>query len=397
MLIKVPSMTNADKGLRNFINKIAVEQGFKEYNVVIKPLSCKGGNYTAELFLITVSGDKDDLKLFAKVASVGQKLRESAPMKIFDTERYFYTQLLRIYREIEDRHNVTDEYRLCVPKYYGSNPKYLEEILVLEDLASEGYTGYNRLKSMDWPYAARAVEELAKLHALSYAFAREERVNFHEALELLKFSFDEINEEQKAFLDNSSKLAIDAVEDVHKDKITEFVNKMGYNYFKESLVPLKEPVIIHGDFKVDNQMYKISKDGSMALKLMDFQMMQGGSPVTDLLHIILTGTNEEFRKQHYQDLLDHYYEQLCAALRRLDIEPESVYTRDDYDQELRQKLPMCIMITMFALPLITVEEENAPVLAEDADIANLTIEKVGDTYPVRMRGIINDAIRWGVL
>lgn len=57
--------------------------------------------------------------------------------------------------------------------YYGANTTAKEEMLVLEDLSLQGYTIYDRLKSIDWPFASAAVIQLAKFHALSMAFEKE--------------------------------------------------------------------------------------------------------------------------------------------------------------------------------------------------------------------------------
>lgn len=68
--------------------------------------------------------------------------------------------------------------------------------------------------------------------------------------------------------------------------------------------------------------------------MMDFQMMQGGCAIGDLMFLIFTGTDEEFRRLYYHKLMDHYYEQLCVALKRLNLNPDDVYSRTDYEQEL---------------------------------------------------------------
>lgn len=48
--------------------------------------------------------------------------------------------------------------------------KYLEETLILEDLTASGYVIFHRFKSVNWKYAAKAIEDLAKFHSLSLAF-----------------------------------------------------------------------------------------------------------------------------------------------------------------------------------------------------------------------------------
>ncbi|KAJ0174365.1 hypothetical protein K1T71_010511 [Dendrolimus kikuchii] len=390
-------MAAVEKTLRDLIEKIAVEQGFKTFDIEIKPISSGGANYSSVLFLVKISGDKDDLKLFAKVSTMGEKMRENATIDLFNTERYFYTKLMQIYRDIEERHNIPAEHRINIPKYYGNNPNYLEETIVLEDLACQGFTVYDRTKSIDWAYASTAIEELAKFHALSYALAKENPEEFETALKSLKFKVEVSDEMQKQIFEKSFKSAIEAAKDEHKEKLMHYVSKIDRQDFEKYKIPMKKPVLCHEDYRVSNHMYKRNEDGSVIIKVMDFQTMQGSSPVVDLFYLVITGTDEEFRREHYQRLVEHYYEQLCAALKRLDINPDDVYSRADYDEELRKKLPYSLAMAIFLLPLITVETEDAPVMDEDADLTSFTIDKVSDIYPERMRGIISDYVRWGIL
>lgn len=70
--------------------------------------------------------------------------------------------------------------------------------------------------------------------------------------------------------------------------------------------------------------------------IVDFQTIQGASPVVDLLYFIFTSSDEDFRQEYYDKLINHYYTELSAALKRLNLDPEKIYSRDDYDRELKE-------------------------------------------------------------
>ena len=74
----------------------------------------------------------------------------------------------------------------------------------------------------------------------------------------------------------------------------------------------------------------------MDIKIVDLQTLQGGSPVTDLIYFIFTGSDEEFRAKHYQKLIDHYYSELSAAMKRLNLDPEETFSREDFDFEMKE-------------------------------------------------------------
>ena len=78
---------------------------------------------------------------------------------------------------------------------------------------------------------------------------------------------------------------------------------------------------------------------------MDLQGLHLGSPVADLIYFIFTGTDEEFRTKYYEKLLDHYYKQLSVAMKRLNLIPEEIFSREDFDYEMKE-------VTIFIFVLI---------------------------------------------
>lgn len=59
-----------------------------------------------------------------------------------------------------------------------------------------------------------------------------------------------------------------------------------------------------------------------------------GNPVSDLIRLIFSGSDEEFRRLHYQRLLDHYHSELTLSLERLQVDVEMVYPKKTYEQDL---------------------------------------------------------------
>lgn len=69
----------------------------------------------------------------------------------------------------------------------------------------------------------------------------------------------------------------------------------------------------------------------MSVIPLDYQMLQPGCLTLDLIYFIFTATDEEFRRNHYQRLLDHYYDQLSVAMERLGVDPDK-YPRKTFDE-----------------------------------------------------------------
>ncbi|XP_037295300.1 uncharacterized protein LOC119189506 [Manduca sexta] len=172
-------MSNHEQVLNKVLNKIAAEQKINDAQINIKSVSSGGANFTSQLFQATIGNGYKELKLFAKVGAIGEKLRAQVETQllIFDVENFFYTKLYNIYESLQEKYNVPQDKRFVAPKCYGCSDKMYEEVIVLEDLLAQGFTVYDRMKSVYWNYAARVVEQIARFHALSVAFEKNTRKN----------------------------------------------------------------------------------------------------------------------------------------------------------------------------------------------------------------------------
>lgn len=78
------------------------------------------------------------------------------------------------------------------------------------------------------------------------------------------------------------------------------------------------------------------QDGTLQLMPVDYQTIQAGCPVIDLIYFIFTATDGQFRAKHYQQLVDYYHSELGAALARLGLDVEEEYPRADFEFELKE-------------------------------------------------------------
>ncbi|XP_045502214.1 uncharacterized protein LOC123699330 [Colias croceus] len=123
---------DTEEMLGELLHKIAKEKGYKDYKLDIKQTSSEGANFSSALFTVTISGKgMNDINIFAKVANLGEKVREKTPLDIFKNEILFYTDVIKIYKQIEEKHNVPIEHRLLTPEIYGINSEYFKEIICI--------------------------------------------------------------------------------------------------------------------------------------------------------------------------------------------------------------------------------------------------------------------------
>ncbi|KAM3960564.1 uncharacterized protein ACR2FA_005304 [Aphomia sociella] len=391
-------MTNADteRILRQLLDKIVVEQNYKEPKVSVQAISSGGANYSSVLYNATISEpNKEEIQLFAKVAAIGEVARGQFHLPLFDIERFAYNELLRTYAKIQDKYNLSGEDRLVWPKFYGCNPNLYEETVVLENLAAKGFITYDRLKSIDWAYASKAVESLAKFHALSMAYGKEYPEEYAKVLDKMKFDPNSLARMNETFTKLVG-MAINATKEENRDRLKKYMEKEGdlvkmVNFYQ----PTGTVLLTHGDYRMSNLMHRIKKDGSIEVTPVDYQTIAINSPVADLFYFIFTGSDEEFRRQHYEQLLEHYYKELSRVLHKLDMNPDEYYSKANYERDLKNFLPFGLIISILTLPIITVEAENAPTLQGDEGINNIAVAKTSNLYSERVNGIVNDFIRWG--
>ncbi|CAB3219728.1 unnamed protein product [Arctia plantaginis] len=191
--------------------------------------------------------------------------------------------------------------------------------------------------------------------------------------------------------------AVESVQETTRDQLKRFFDTFDKKRYPQFYVPTRRPVLAHLDYRPSNLMYRTRDDGTVEIKIVDLQSLQGCSPVFDLLYFIVSGTDENFRAQYYEKLRDHYYTELEAAMKRLHLEPEKVYSRADFEHELKEKLPFGLIMAVMILPIVTVSIENAPEVNDTIAMTDFSVEPANHLYTERLNGIVNDYIKWGIL
>ncbi|XP_045452366.1 uncharacterized protein LOC123661454 [Melitaea cinxia] len=381
--------------INKMLDEIAKANRYDECQIKIKSVSSGGANYTSYLHHVTISAPgKDDLKLFVKLAALGEKIRSAASFIIFEIEDFFYKKLLKTYEAIEERNMVSSEHRLVTPKFYASNDKYCKEVLILEDMTSKGYQAFNRFESIDWKYASKSIQNLAKLHALSIAWSIDDPKDFENNKSL---EFNAYISIRLDLLKNSIKNTIEVTRPENKEKIEKFCKEMTeYDVFRGFLNPIRRPVIVHGDYRPSNLLHRKLDNGEYDVVSVDYQTLFKSNPMFDLMYFIFTGSDKNFRKNYFKRTVEHYYKELRAALERLNLAPDDIYPREDFEYELEKMMPFGLLISTFALPIITVQEEDAPKVTKDIDL-NDFMALPSSLYKERINDIIDDYIDMGLL
>ncbi|KAI5636529.1 ecdysteroid kinase domain-containing protein [Phthorimaea operculella] len=391
-------MIGAELILRDLIAEIASEHGFNNYELAIKPITSGGSNYTSALFLVTVKcPGKKDVELFAKVTSIGEKMREIFNAKIlYDREVLFYTKLSKIYRMLELKANVADEDRLVIPKFYGCKTELYKETVIMQNLTAEEFKMHDRREPVSWEYAASAIENLAKIHALSFAYQKENPEEFENMCKDMVFEYPQ-DDDYKDLWAKRIKATLDIIKNTeYKPRVAKLFEELGIDAMQRFQKPLGTKVIIHGDFRPDNIMYR-RKGNEVEVITLDYQTMHVGCPATDLVYFIANSTDSAFRVKHHERLVDHYYEELSAAMQRLGVDPVKTYSRKLFDSELKQMMPVFLFICMAMLRVILVDEDKAPKVDDQSGMEGFMELPTTEAFIDRFNGAVEDCVRWDLI
>lgn len=246
----------------NLIAKIAEELKYENYDADIKEISTHGANITAALFLIKLrASEKEELNLFAKVAVMGESVRKSSPIACpFTTEIYFFTKVLEQFDLLQEKYSIPEEQRLVFPKVYGINDQYLNETIVLENLMAKGFKTHARQKTIDLEYASTAIDLMAKFHALSLAYCKEDPEDYEEVITKLTFDTTVMLSLMDLMKPKMIGTAMSVVSDVNKEKLEEYLAGEGeedkFLQFMSTYHSKGSRMLAHGDFKPSNLMHR---------------------------------------------------------------------------------------------------------------------------------------------
>ena len=112
-------------------------------------------------------------------------------------------------------------------------------------------------------------------------------------------------------------------------------------------------------FKYSEEDNKLSENAEMsskppipiALKLIDFQIIRVGHPISDVLYYMYTSAAPETREQHMHDLMLHYYETLNSDLRSLGITVNN-YTWQDFLADYKTRSTMWMFMGAMVMSMV---------------------------------------------
>ena len=138
--------------------------------------------------------------------------------------------------------------------------------------------------------------------------------------------------------------------------------------------------------------YFLQEDKEIETVLIDYQLLGYNTPVLDILYLLYTSTDRQFRNKHMEYLKDLYYKSLKNHALMFDLDIETKFPRSLFEKEFKECLDFGLMIATYILPIIL--SDDPEVLKNNLNIKNTTVNKV---FNDRMNEILEECIEWEIL
>ncbi|XP_054732512.1 uncharacterized protein LOC129240618 [Anastrepha obliqua] len=283
-----------------------------------KPALAPGENYVTIILRVHIDIELVDgtpkslsyiLKLPQEVEAYKDMMRKH---NIFEIEYRMYHEVVpefeQLYRQSGIELNFSAKcYHIEAPSEFG--------VILLQDMRPLGYKNANRLEGLDLEHTQAVLERLAQWHAAS-AVRVETKGLYPELFNKGMLaaaggdSFTNFIISIKSHVFESVK-AIEGSE-AYIDSVTNTLDKMvGEILRTEGYDSSEFNVLNHGDCWCNNMMFKYDSEGKLEdALLVDYQMINYGSPAKDLHYFLTSSTRYELKVNRFDYFIKFYHDNL---------------------------------------------------------------------------------------
>lgn len=322
-----------------------------------------GDNYMSSVTRVTITGKTKTRRSFRKFILMKRQPASMVRRQAFRCDPAF--------------RNETAAYETILPTLKEFSKSVLpfpsclhatNQLIVLQDLQPLGYRMADRLKGLDLQHSKLALQALGRFHGTSLAMKHTDRNAFDKVrshIQELVF-VPEAAPVFGASMENSLKMALmslEAYRGVGGLPIEEAVHKLtilkGTVFSRMfALVTPKETlsVICHGDFWINNMLFRYKDDIPEEVMFVDLQVARYASLSTDILHFLATSTEPEVATNYHDELIEVYHQSLCETITRLAPNAPMV-TLKQINDEIEDHALYGLLMGFLLLPAVTAEKK----------------------------------------
>ncbi|KAL0100715.1 hypothetical protein PUN28_019239 [Cardiocondyla obscurior] len=344
--------------VEKILRKSEGDNSIQVIDIFSKPATAKGDNYTSDMIRITVEFSRDQgghkitekKSIIAKVSPLNEGVRQDLVEQsgIFDVEISMMSHTLNKMNELLGPKHLVSAKGLHAQK----NPT----LLIIEDLAPLGFRMADRLSGLDLTHSIMALHGLARFHAASVALCEKEPKQ-KEMYAKGMFSEGQPQDLQNFFVMGVKALGDEVATWPGMEKYAEKILKLSDHIYKIGTDANKFSehdfnVINHGDFWVNNMLFKYDSDGKPIQHIcVDFQLCLYTSPAIDLLYFLSTSPSPDVIENKKSVLLNEYLSTLSATMKQLGCKTQPP-TMEKLNAMLKERASYGMIASFTVLPIV---------------------------------------------
>lgn len=138
--------------------------------------------------------------------------------------------------------------------------------------------------------------------------------------------------------------------------------------------------------------------------IVDWQICRYVSPAIDLLYNLFTSTDGPIRHSDYQNLLRHYHTSLSKTIQRLGSDPETLFSFDDLQNELKRFGRFAFLVSPLMLRIMLADPKDIrdydELRSNEEELKNiksygLSSADAEQAYGQRIKDVIGDLVDYG--
>lgn len=296
----------------------------------------------------------------------------------FHNEILFFTKYAKFYNDY--------------PKLYYAleKPRY-DSIIVTENINYQGYYLNSEKANLDIKYILSSMREIAKFHANAYIMKEKKPEEFFEIVKNIKKCRNPPSENIASI--RKSRASVPRIINYlrkhnHDETFCKRLEKFLHNGFEYSITELTKPIeplatLCHGDFLRNNIFFK-KIDNSIQAKLIDFGMLNYGSPCQDIAHFLYISGNRSHRIDKFHEIFDEYYKTLLEYLKEAKLENLERFSKESFLENYKINAFFGYSIATVFLPvmlgLFNIDEPAKMLFIPLDEICQMFSEVGGEEY-----------------
>lgn len=263
---------SAEPALPDFVDdlliKIAATEGFSKFTIESKWSSNHDDGFLSALSSVTITGIREingiqtegEFKLVCKLLPQNPtRRREHNVDQFFEREAVMYNKVLPMITKFQrDKGLAEDDCFVSYPKCYAAvaDAKTDQFAIIMEDLKANGFVMWPKRQPAPPDHLKRILEELAKLHAVSFAL-KDQKPEIYEELQKFNDLFGpSLDKGLKIMIKDACARAVDVLEKEEHIEILKKLETDPSGYYKNSATVQGFGVLGHGDCWINNMMFK---------------------------------------------------------------------------------------------------------------------------------------------